>query len=421
MTQQIGQYRILSELGTGGMGVVYRAVDLLLEREVAIKRLRSEYASSATVLERFRKEAQLQAKLNHPNITQLYTLLQDGDSLCIVMEFIDGTVLRNFMPLPWESAVPVVLQILEALDYAHRRGVLHRDVKPENIVIDHEGVVKVMDFGIAHALGAARLTRERVVIGTLEYMPPERILNREMDQRSDLYSVGVLLFEMLCGRLPFVNDSEYELLRAQVEAAPPPVGQFVPGIPEFVAAAVRLSLEKDPRNRYPSCADMATILRDGAAAGGYSLRPVSEVLEIKPRGTAGAPGTDQVQALCQRIDGLIQTGNFDTAERVADTGLNEFPASADLAVRREKARQAAGRRPPVSREAAAPEEPLSEEEIALRQTLLRLVALDATGDVGQAVATLREALERYPDRTAFRIAEAYLNAKAKTAGGGASG
>ena len=228
MIQQIGQYRVLSELGTGGMGVVYRAVDVLLEREVAVKRLRSEYAANPSVLERFRKEAQLQAKLNHPNITQLYTLLQDGDSLCIVMELVDGTVLRNFMPMRWQSALPVILQILEALDYAHRRGVLHRDIKPENIVIDHEGTVKVMDFGIAHALGAARLTRERVVIGTLEYMPPERILNRAMDQRSDLYSVGVLLFEMLCGRLPFASESEYELLRAQVEAAAAPVGSSSP-------------------------------------------------------------------------------------------------------------------------------------------------------------------------------------------------
>src|ERR1017187_1957273 len=347
MTQQIGQYRVSAELGTGGMGVVYRAMDLLLEREVAIKRLRSEYAASPSVLERFRKEAQLQAKLNHPNIAQLYTLLQDGDTLCIVMEFIDGTVLRNFMPMPWQSAVPVVLQILEALDYAHRRGVLHRDIKPENILIDHEGTVKVMDFGIAHALGAARLTRERVVIGTLEYMPPERILNREMDQCSDVYSVGVLLFEMLCGRLPFVNESEYELLRAQVEAEPPGVSQFAADVPAFVAAAVRQALEKDPRNRYPSCGDMAAVLRTGAAAGGWQLQPVSEVLEIKPRGT-GAAGVDPVQSWCQRIDGLIQGGNFDTAERVADSALNEFPASAELAIRREKARQAGGRPAPLS-------------------------------------------------------------------------
>jgi len=390
---------------------VYRAMDLLLEREVAIKRLRSEYASSPNVLERFRKEAQLQAKLNHPNIAQLYTLLQDGDSLCIVMEFIDGTVLRNFMPMPWQSAVPVVLQILEALDYAHRRGVLHRDIKPENIVIDHEGVVKVMDFGIAHALGAARLTRERVVIGTLEYMPPERILNREMDARADLYSVGVLLFELLSGRLPFASESEYELLRAQVEAAPPPIGQLVSGVPEFVAEAIRRALEKDPANRYSSCADMAAVLRDGAAAAGYRLQAVAEVLEIKPHAPAGAHAQTG-QSLCQRIDGLIQTGNFDTAERVADTALNEFPANADLAVRREKARQAAGRRPPKSREAATPDEPLSADEITLRQTLLRLVALDATNDIGQALATLREAMGRLPGRTAYRIAEAYLEGKA---------
>jgi serine/threonine-protein kinase len=410
MTQQIGQYRVLAELGTGGMGVVYRAVDVLLEREVAIKRLRSEYAASPSVLERFRKEAQLQAKLNHPNIAQLYTLLQDGDTLCIVMEFIDGTVLRNFMPVPWESAVAVALQILEALDYAHRRGVLHRDIKPENIVIDREGTVKVMDFGIAHALGAARLTRERVVIGTLEYMPPERILNREMDQRSDLYAVGVLLFEMLCGRLPFASDSEYELLRAQVETPPPPVGQFVGGIPDFVAEAVRRALEKDAANRYPSCGDMATALREGAAAAGYQLKPVSEVLEIKPH-EASATHLTTVRSLCQRIDGLIQNGNFDTAERVADSALNDFPANVDLATRREKARQAAGQRPPVSREAAAPDEPLSQDEVALRQTLLRLVALDAAGEVAHALATLHEAMERYPDRTAFRIAEAYLKSK----------
>jgi serine/threonine-protein kinase len=414
MTQQIGQYRVLSELGAGGMGVVYRAMDLLLEREVAIKRLRSEFASSASVLERFRKEAQLQAKLNHPNIAQLYTLLQDSDSLCIVMEFIDGTVLRNFMPMPWLSAVPVVLQILEALDYAHRRGVLHRDVKPENIVVNREGVVKVMDFGIAHALGAARMTRERVVIGTLEYMPPERILNREMDQRSDLYSVGVLLFEMLSGRLPFINESEYELLRAQVEATPPSVSQFVAGLPDFVTEAVRVALEKDSANRYPSCSDMATVLRDGAAAAGFQLQAVSEVLEIKPHAAAGAH-LATVQALCQRIDGLIRQGNFDTAERVADGALNDFPANAELAQRREKARQAAGRRAPASREAAAPEEPFTPDEIALRQTLLRLVALDATGDLAEAMTSLHEAMERLPGRTALRIAEAYLQAKAAAA------
>jgi serine/threonine-protein kinase len=409
MSQQIGPYRILSELGAGGMGVVYRAMDLLLEREVAIKRLRSEYAASASVMDRFRKEAQLQAKLNHPNIAQLYTLVQDGDSLCIVMELVDGALLRSFMPLTWQSALPVVLQVLEALDYAHRRGVLHRDIKPENIVIDREGTVKVMDFGIAHALGAARMTRERVVIGTLEYMSPERVLNREMDQRSDLYSVGVLLFEMLSNRLPFAGESEYELLRNQVEAAPPPVSEFVPDVPEFVAGAVRQALEKEPRNRYPSCADMAAVLRAGAAAEGWRLQPVAEALKLQP--LAGAAGPEQLQLWCQRIDGLLQTGSFDTAERMADTALNQFPASAELALRREKARQRAQRRVSGSTDLANLNEAVSEEEQMLRQTLLRLVASEASGDLEQAAETLRAALERYPERTAYRIAEVYLRGK----------
>jgi len=158
-------------------------------------------------------------------------------------------------------------------------------------------------------------------------------------------------------------------------------------------------------------ATAARLLGDGAAAEGFRLLAVSEVLEIKPHLGAGTHA-ETVQGLCQRIDGLIRNGNFDTAERVADTGLNEFPANADLAVRREKARQAAGRRPPASRESAAPDEPLSPDEIALRQTLLRLVALDATGDIAEALNTLHEAMERLPDRTAFRIAEAYLEAKA---------
>ena len=418
MNRQIGQYRVLSELGTGGMGVVYRAVDVLLEREVAIKRLRSEYAASSSVMDRFRKEAQLQAKLNHPNIAQLYTLVQDGDSLCIVMELVDGTVLRNFMPLPWQGALPVILQVLEALDYAHRRGVLHRDVKPENIVIDREGTVKVMDFGIAHALGAARMTRERVVVGTLEYMSPERVLNREMDQRSDLYSVGVLLFEMLCGRLPFEGESEYELLRSQVEAEPPPLRQIVPGVPEFVEAAVRRALEKDSRNRYPFCADMATALREGSVLEGWQLQPVVEALEIKPH-DARDGGSDQIERWCQRIDGLIQTGNFDTAERLADTALNEFPASAEIALRREKVRQAAPRRASSSSpDLAGLKEAPSEEEASLRRTLLRLVACEASGELQEAMVTLHEAMERYPEKTAFRIAEVYLVSKLAGAGDG---
>ena len=151
MTQHIGQYRILGELGAGGMGIVYRALDTELQREVALKRLRSEFAASPEVLERFRNEAKLQGRLNHPNIAQLYSLVQTQDAFCIVMELVDGIVVKDLLPLRWDLALQVIGQALDGLGFAHSLGVLHRDIKPENILIDQRGTVKVMDFGIAYS------------------------------------------------------------------------------------------------------------------------------------------------------------------------------------------------------------------------------------------------------------------------------
>ena len=141
MSLQIGQYRVVSELGAGGMGVVYRAVDVQINRDVALKRLRSEFAASPAVLERFRREAQLQGRLNHPNIAQLYALVQTEEAFCIVMEFVDGVNLSKLLPLEWPYAVQMVLQVCDALQFAHDSGVLHRDIKPENIIVDRRGVV----------------------------------------------------------------------------------------------------------------------------------------------------------------------------------------------------------------------------------------------------------------------------------------
>jgi serine/threonine protein kinase len=269
MIEQIENYKILGELGTGGMGMVYRGLDLLLDRQVAIKRLRAEFAASPIVMERFTKEARLQAKLNHPNIAKLYSLVQEGNSLFIVMEYVDGTDLSHKLPLPWQTALTVILQILEGLEYAHRLGVLHCDVKPANVMIDNDGAVKVMDFGIAYALGAAAPTRERRMIGTIEYMAPERILGREVDQRSDIYSVGILFFEVLSGRLPFQAQSEFEMLRSHVELELPPLNQFIAtDLPEFVEGAIRKATAKDPAKRYSACAEMATWIRENCLRWG---------------------------------------------------------------------------------------------------------------------------------------------------------
>lgn len=184
---------------------------------LAIKRLRSEFAASPNILERFRREAQLQGRLHHVNIAQLYSLVQTPEAFCLVMEFVEGVVLKSLIPLPWTSALQIGMQALAGLGYAHSEGVLHRDIKPENILIDRRGIVKIMDFGIAHAVGAQRLTREKVLIGTIEYMPPERIRGTQVDGRADIYSMGILLFEVLTGRLPHDAATEYELMNWHLE------------------------------------------------------------------------------------------------------------------------------------------------------------------------------------------------------------
>ncbi len=260
MNTLLGQYEILSELGSGGMGVVYRALDLELQREVALKRLRSEFAASPAVLERFRREAQLQGRLNHPNITQLYSLAQTPDAFCIVMELIDGVALKTLIPMSWQKAVPILLQALDGLGYAHSQGVLHRDIKPENILIDQRGTAKVMDFGIAHAVGAQRLTREKALIGTIEYMPPERIQGGQVDNRSDIYSIGMVLFEVLTGRLPYSVTSEYEVMKWHVESAPPPLSHFIQA-PAALDEIVQKASAKRPEDRYASCEEMAAALK----------------------------------------------------------------------------------------------------------------------------------------------------------------
>ncbi len=261
----IGNYRIVERLGEGGMGKVYRAVDVMVEREVALKALKPEIATQAGVIDRFRSEAVLLAKLNHPAIAQLYTFFKDGPDFYMVMEYVAGetleSVIRGAGAIPWQRALGYALEILEGIGHAHALGILHRDLKPANIVLTPAGKAKIMDFGIARALGAARMTREGRVIGTLEYLAPERIQGQPADVRSDLYSVGVLLYEMLAGRLPFQATSEYELLTAHVQQMPPSPRDLKIDIPPAVEAAVMKALAKDPADRYPDAEAFAAALR----------------------------------------------------------------------------------------------------------------------------------------------------------------
>jgi len=260
----IGNYRVIAKLGEGGMGKVYRAVDSMVEREVALKSLKPEIAGQPGVIDRFRSEAVLLARLNHPAIAQLYAFFKDGDDYYMVMEYVAGetleAVIRRDGPMPWNRAIGYATQILEGLSHAHSLGVLHRDLKPANIILTSAGKAKVMDFGIARALGAAGVTREGRIIGTLEYLAPERAQGKPADVRSDVYSAGIVLYEMVTGRLPFQSDSEYELLMAQVHQPPPPPSSLGIDLPPEVERAILKALEKDPDQRYADAAAFSEAL-----------------------------------------------------------------------------------------------------------------------------------------------------------------
>ncbi len=254
----VGNYKVVEKIGEGGMGTVYKGIDLMLEREVAIKALRPELSSQPQVAERFRKEAVTLAKLNHPNIATLYSFFRQGNHFFMVMEFVRGKPLDQLLELhgamSCEMAVPLFCQVLEGIDHAHRFGIIHRDIKPANMMLTDEGPLKVLDFGIARVLGSSRMTRTGHLIGTVEYMSPEQIRGQETDARSDIYSLGMLLYELLTGRVPFASDSEFELMKAQVEQMPTPPREFAPHIPEDVEWAIMCATAKDPEKRFQTAA-----------------------------------------------------------------------------------------------------------------------------------------------------------------------
>jgi len=261
--QDVGEYRIVGILGRGGMGVVYEAEDTALGITVALKMIDPGLARDAAFVRRFRAEARAMARIASPHIVRVMAMRQTEHGLFIVMEFVDGGTLHDRMqqgPIPWREAWPIIRQILTALQTAHGVGVIHRDVKPRNIMLTKKGVVKVTDFGLAKMVSDdPSVTVTQAVAGTLLYMSPEQVkAAANLDARSDLFALGLVIYEMLAGRLPFDRDSgEFAVMRSIVEEAFPPPTKFVPAIPAPVARAVMKALEKEPDRRY---ADAATML-----------------------------------------------------------------------------------------------------------------------------------------------------------------
>jgi serine/threonine protein kinase len=260
----VGPYKITEKIGEGGMGTVFKGIDTMLEREVAIKMLRPELARQPDVLERFRTEAVTLARLNHPNIATLYSFLRHDEDYFMVMEYVRGktleTVITNFGAIAYERAIPLFCQALEGINHAHNQGIVHRDIKPANVMVMDSNSVKVMDFGIARVLGSARMTRQGNVVGTVEYMSPEQIRGEDTDARSDIYSLGILLYEMLTGRVPFNSTSEYEIMKLQIEEAPPPPTLFSAHLPLPIEQAIMRSLAKKATARYQTAGEFRAAL-----------------------------------------------------------------------------------------------------------------------------------------------------------------
>jgi eukaryotic-like serine/threonine-protein kinase len=255
--EKIGQYEIRELLGEGGIGKVYGAFDTVLQREVAIKTLRTELLSDANFVDRFRAEATSLARLNHPNITTLYSLVPDGDNLCMVMERVRGHTVDDILrkrgaPLAVRESLAIIAQAADGLAYAHSLGVIHRDIKPSNMMIGENGVLKIMDFGIARVRGSQRLTRSGSIVGTLAYMAPEQLRGDEGNEASDLYSLAIVLYEMLTGVPPFAADTDYDLMQAQIQQKPDRLVPRVPGLDVGVESAVLRALSKKPEQRFPS-------------------------------------------------------------------------------------------------------------------------------------------------------------------------
>jgi serine/threonine protein kinase len=320
---QIGNYKILEKLGEGGMGVVYKAVDIHLDRTVAIKALNTELTGNPELETRFRAEAKAQANLNHTNLATLYALLIEEGRPWMVMEFIEGETFEQMVqrrgPIPGNDAVPLFRQALLGVGYAHRMGVVHRDIKPSNIMLNKQGIVKVMDFGIAKVMGTRGMTKTGTQMGTAFYMSPEQVLNRGADIRSDIYSLGVTLYEMLTANVPFNGDSDYQVMTDHVNAPPPLPTKFYPYIPQGLQNAVLKALEKKPDARFQTVEEFGMALEQ------------PETFNVAPAQTAPPPLAQAQAAPAPRAATVVETAASAAALNVgpvvaASATVHDIPA-----------------------------------------------------------------------------------------------
>ncbi len=280
-------YRIIEKIGAGGMGEVFSAEDTKLRRNVALKFLPSHLVSNEEIKTRFLREAQAVAKLNHPNIVTIYDVSEFHGRPFFAMEHVEGNLLHHFAhekPLPLDNIIDYAVQVCQGIGEAHRAGVIHRDIKATNIIVDTKGRARLLDFGLAAVAGDDKLTKTGSTLGTVSYMSPEQVSGRDIDKRSDLFSFGIVLYELLAGRTPFRRDSEGATLRAIMQDAPEPLSRYKSGIPQKLQQIIDKLLEKDRQMRYQTAediiADLKRLVYDSQQTGSHQPKPVKSNLKV---------------------------------------------------------------------------------------------------------------------------------------------
>ena len=262
--KEIPPYRIIEKIGQGGMGIVYKGLHVKLDQEVAIKVLSPEFSQDPNMRERFIREAKIQAKISHPNVVNILNYVEDDADLFLVMEYIRGETLDNRLRRMGrlDDATGVCISVLSALEYMHSRGIVHRDIKPGNIMFLEDGSVKVMDFGIAKMAGEKGQTKTGMKLGTLWYMSPEQVQGEEATVASDIYAVGITLYQMVTGRVPFSGDSEYKVMKAHLEEKPVPPWEINENVPENLGRIVLKAIAKEKKERFQSAREFADALKN---------------------------------------------------------------------------------------------------------------------------------------------------------------
>ncbi len=320
--QKLGDYEILGILGAGGMGKVYKVRNTISDRVEAMKILLPDLVGQKDLADRFLREIKVLASLNHPNIAALRTALTLDNQLVMIMEFVDGVTLASRLhqgAIPPTLAVKYIDQVLDALSYAHKQNIIHRDIKPANIMLTPDGTVKLMDFGIARSASDRSLTMTGTTLGSLNYMPPEQVKGDPADNRSDLYSLGVSLYEMVTGQLPFQADSNYAMMAAHLQEVPKPPIVLRAGIPQALNQIIVMALAKDPGQRFQSADAFRGALKSVQAQGGRTQPAVDRrsYAPSAPAHAGSATGLFQETPASQSPTTVLDAPAFQRTDRVA--------------------------------------------------------------------------------------------------------